>query len=211
MNELRRGGGTITEPELGTLYWELTNRRPDGDPLADALATLLREHTVLGLRTHEGMPPKPEGPAVAVRIRVDEGEEMVQIAVTDPLDATWKPVGKAHLGLETAADQPRSAAAVADAMAEAVLSRLVTARLTVGPRTKGKPTYRVTIVNASPLILNGLAVTRTGSESDDAPSVLAGISLSPMKNLTVSVSSELVERLGLKGGLRLVAADLSGL
>jgi hypothetical protein len=211
VTELRRGGGTIAEPELGTLYWELTSRRDEGDPLADSLAALLRERTMLGLRTREGIPPKSDGPAVAVRIRLDEGEEMVQISASDPVDNTWKPVGKAHLGLESSADQPRTAAEVADAMAEAVLSRLVTARLTVGPRAKGKPTYRVTIVNASPLILNGLAIARVGGKPEDAPSVLVGISLPPMKDLTVTASGELVERLGLKGGLRPVAADLSGL
>jgi hypothetical protein len=176
------------------------------------LGTLLRQRPVLGLRTHEGMPTKPDGPALAVRIRLDAEEAMVQISASNPGDDNWKPVGKAHVMMERGPSEPRSAAEVADALARELLSRLVVTRLLAGPKTKGKPTYQITIVNASPLILNGLALAAVDGKSDEPPLVLAGFSLPPMKDLIIMAAGTLAERLALKKGrVGVVAADLSGL
>ena len=43
------------------------------------------------------------------------------------------------------------------------------------------------------------------------PSVLAGLAIPPRKNYTVGATAEAVERLGLKAGVKLLAADLNGL
>ena len=76
---------------------------------------------------------------------------------------------------------------------------------------KGKQTYKIRIDNASPLLLNGVAVQGTLGAPNDPPKVLAGISIPPRKNLTVPATGEMVEQLGLKKGIRIIAADLSGL
>ena len=47
--------------------------------------------------------------------------------------------------------------------------------------------------------------------NDAIPSVLAGLSLPPLKSLKVPASAEMVERLHLKDGVRVLAANLSGL
>ena len=62
-----------------------------------------------------------------------------------------------------------------------------------------------------PLLLNGLAVQGTLGTPNDPPKVLAGISICPNRNMTVPASSEMVDQLGLRKGIRIIAADLSGL
>ena len=72
------------------------------------------------------------------------------------------PVGKFTLPLADAEAGKLKASAFADALAEGVLGRLVRRPADgKGPKVKGKPTYKVRIDNASPLILNGLAVLGT--------------------------------------------------
>ena len=43
------------------------------------------------------------------------------------------------------------------------------------------------------------------------PGVLSGLSVGPGKYLAIGASAETVERLGLKKGVHILAADLSGL
>ena len=81
-----------------------------------------------------------------------------------------------------------------------------------GPRVKGKETFYVRIDNASPLLLNGLAITGEGVKGENAsPNILSGLAIPPRNNLTVSATGSVVEKLGLKKGVKVVAADLSGL
>ena len=54
-------------------------------------------------------------------------------------------------------------------------------------------------------LLSGLAIGGSGSEQDDPPSVLAGLSLPPLKSLTVPASADDVHQLHLKEGMRVVA------
>jgi len=115
-----------------------------------------------------------------------------------------------HLAVETSEGKVKEAA-FADALAEEVLSRLVRAQLSKGPLVKGKQTYKIRVDNASPLLLNGVAVQGAVGAAGEPPKVLSGISLSPFKNMTVPATGEMVEELGLKKGIRVIAADLSGL
>ena len=50
---------------------------------------------------------------------------------------------------------------------------------------KGKRLYQVRIENASPLILNGLAILGTESDENEEPKELLGISVPPRRSLTV--------------------------
>ena len=92
-----------------------------------------------------------------------------------------------------------------------MVARLVRISFGRGPRVHGKESFRIKIINDSPLILNGLAVSGSEVAEDSSPSVLQGLSLPPQKSLVVSATPEEVKRLRLKEGTRVVAADLSGL
>ena len=104
----------------------------------------------------------------------------------------------------------RAAAAVADGLAEGILNRMVRAQLSPASRSNGKLTYRIRIENASPLVLNGIAVLGRESESTESK-VLSGISISPQRSMTLPATEEGVKLLGLKKGIRVIAADLSAL
>ena len=75
----------------------------------------------------------------------------------------------------------------ADALSEGILNRLVRAQMIKGSATKdkGKLVYQIRIDNASPLVLNGLAMLGTASKEDEVPKVLSMISVSPRRSLTV--------------------------
>ena len=94
-----------------------------------------------------------------------------------------------------------------------MLSRLVRAQVIKGSATKdkGKLIYQIRVDNASPLVLNGLAVLGIGEQGEEMPKVLSMFSVSPRKSLTVPASEDLVRSLGLKKGIKVVALDLSGL
>jgi hypothetical protein len=198
--------------ELGTVYWELTSRQSEKNSLAAELRALLKKNTVLGLATQEGIATAPSGPAVACRIRLDDKAGIVQVSVSDESGSAWRPVGKYSLDLSPNADgSPITASVAGDALAEGLLSRLAAVRLKKGKPVDGHATYKIEINNASPLILNGLAVSGVGAPKDAQPSVLVGVSIPPHKNMVVPATAELVNRLQLAKGIKLLAADLSGL
>jgi hypothetical protein len=177
---------------------------------SEALAAALKDATILGLKAISGIPDKPEGPAVACKIEIRGNDATVQVATSDSSANAWTTSGKFSLPLSKTKGE-FNATSFADALAEGVLDRLVRAQLSPGPRAKGKPTYRIKIENASPLILNGLGVRGDAGAKSETPKVLSGISLSPFRSLTVPASEETVKELGLRKGVRVVTADLSGL
>ncbi len=67
------------------------------------------------------------------------------------------------------------------------------------------------IDNASPLVLNGLALSGPEEGSKVPPAALAALSLPPHRSYTVPATAEIVEKLHWKEGVRVVAIDLSGL
>jgi hypothetical protein len=197
--------------ESGTVYIELTSRRPDGDPLDKELRETLSSHGLLGLSCKDGVPINPTRPGVAVRIRLDDAVARVQYSSTHAKDNAWLPLGKLELPLLNKDKTPRPAAELADSLAESLLGRLADATL-VEKKVKGKSTYTLRIDNASPLILNGLALTGAGDLSEDAvPSSLAGMTLPPHRSVAMPASADMVERLNLKNGAKLLAADFSAL
>ena len=60
-------------------------------------------------------------------------------------------------------ERERAAARLGDAVAEGMLERLVRVQLAHGPKGKHKESFRIKIVNESPLILNGVALGGRGS------------------------------------------------
>jgi len=173
---------------------------------------LLDGNPVLGLTYRSGVPVSPKGPALALRIRLEQDEALVQVSASSDEGDDWVPVSK-RFGVRLVDDkaQPKETRAIVDEIAQGMLDHLINARLISGPKVQGKPTYSVRIDNASPLILNGLALAGKETSTSVRPSVLSGISLPPRRSMTVSASPEMIERLGLKKGARLVAADFSDL
>ena len=210
--------------DSGRLYWDIKAEGDRSLQLADGLRVLWGKYPVLGLTAKEGVPTSPDGPALACRLEVSEAAVRVTLTVSHPSGSDWVALGSFQIksvkpdldsgkeAVETPTSVPeRDAALLGDAVAQGLLSRLVRVHLARGPSVKGKESFRIKIVNESPLILNGLALGGSELSEDHPPSVLAGISLPPMKSLTVSGSAEMVGRLHLKEGVRVLAADLSGL
>jgi hypothetical protein len=202
----------LPEGESGALLCEIRAADDTQASVADALNKMLEGQIVLGLPVQATVPARPAAPGVACKVQVKSATEaQVQVAISDAGAAAWVPVGKFTLPLDSK-DGKVEAEKFADALAEGILSRLVSAQLSKGPMVKGKQTYKIRIDNASPLMLNGVAVLGALSKADDTPKILAGvICISPRRNMTVPATGEMVEQLGLKKGIRIIAADLSGL
>jgi hypothetical protein len=198
----------------GILYWEVTVKGEDGDGLAAELRKLLTKSAILGLRTKGGIPQAPEGPAIALRATIDGTAVNVSALSSDESGAAWVKQGAFALQASelVAADKPAKerATALADAMASGLLDRLVRAEVTKGPRVKGKLTYKVRIDNASPLVLNGWALAGA-DESKATPTPMSGFCVPPRRSFSWPATSEMVEALKLKQGVRVTAIDLSGL
>ena len=225
--------GEALKTDSGVLYWDVTARDAKDEAVAARLRTLLEKSSVLGLKAHRGVPDHPTGPALATRITLNENKAEVKLATTDSAGTGWvtlEPItlkmtvvepkvvaaeesksGEKAVASETIDPEMRKAAQVADGVAAGLLSRLVGAKLSKGHRVKGHDTFQVRIINASPFVLNGVALWGTEDASTSPPAMLAGLSVPPRKSLTVPASPDLVERLRLKDGLRVFAADLSGL
>jgi hypothetical protein len=196
--------------ETGVLLCEISASDDAGRAAAKALADALKDKTILGLKAELAVPAQPSGPAVACKIQIRADDATVQVATSDGAARSWAAVGKFTLPV-TREKGALNMTAFADALAEGILDRMVRAQVSPGPRTKGKPTFKIKIENASPLILNGLAVLGKASESTEVPKVLAGISVAPFRSMTVPATEEMVKELGLRKGVRVIAADLSGL
>src|SRR5262249_18570873 len=145
------------------------------------------------------------------RVKVNASEALVQVTSSDASARNWVPFGKFTVPVTQTKDK-FDVGQFADGLADGVLSRLVRAQVVKGTaRDKGKLVYRVRIENASPWILEGIALVGTASKPDEKPNVLQGLSLSPRRTLTVPMYEDVVKTLGLKKGIKLLALDLSGL
>jgi hypothetical protein len=213
----------------GTFYREVKADGEKATPIGETLRTLWGKAPVLGLTAKEGVPERPKGPALACRLEILDTLASVRLFESHPSGTDWvalgdfriklvslaayqEPLTEATAELTGDAKLKAEAAAVGDAVAERIVARLVRVQVMRGPRDKaGKETCRIKIYNASPLILNGLALGGSDAPSNVQPTVLVGISLPPLKTLTVPTSADVVQRLKLKQGVRVLAADLSAL
>jgi hypothetical protein len=203
----------LPEGETGRLLIQVDGKDATGKPIAMELSQLLSGKTVLGLKAQVGeIPSRPDGPAVACRVRLSGNEAMVQVSSSDALAGAWVNFGKFTVPV-THEKGKAEVLRLADGLSEGILNRLVRAQIIKGSATKdkGKLVYQLRIDNASPLVLNGLAMLGTASKEEEIPKVLPMISVSPRKSLTVPTNDDVVRGLGLKKGIKLIALDLSGL
>ena len=76
----------LPEGETGRLLIQVDGKDAAGEPIAAAMSQLLRGKTVLGLKALVGeVPSRPDGPAVACRVRLSGKEAMVQVSSSDSL------------------------------------------------------------------------------------------------------------------------------
>ena len=200
-----------TEGETGRLLFEVEGADAAGKTIAAELTKTLEGKMVLGVAA-AGIPEQPQGPALACRIRLTATEASVQVTGTDATATKWVAFGKFTQPLvqeNGKVDQMK----FADSLAEGILNRLVRAQVIKGSaqKDKGKLIHQIRIENASPLILNGLAVVGTGSKEDEVPKVLSGIAIPPRRSMLVPTNDDVVKTLGLKKGIKVLALDLSGL
>jgi len=202
--------GALSSEEAGVLLYEIKSKDSTGDTAARELGEALKAKTLLGLKGQSGVPTEPKGPALACKVQVTGNEAMVQVATSDGPAHSWLAAGKFTLPLSRTKTGELDASAVADGLAEGILNRMVRAQLSPASHSNGKLTYRIRIENASPLVLNGVAVLGRGKVTTESK-VLSGISISPQRSMTLPATDEVVKLLGLKKGIRVIAADLSAL
>jgi hypothetical protein len=203
-------------PDSGRLYWELTANGENAKALATAIQAVLAKQTVLGLAATEGIPARPDGPALAWRGTIADDAINVRVEATDPSGKAWTPMGgfevKHKPGAAASKEElSRQAIELVDGLAAGVLGRVVRVDLSKPKRVRDRLIYQIQIANDSPLVLGGIAVAGAEDSAKAELKAISGLSLPPHKTLNLPASSELVERLGLKGGLRVLAVNLSGL
>ena len=207
---------TLPKGETGALLYEIKGSSAASSALAKELSAFLKDRSVLGLSARSGVPATPDAPAVACKIvvegTVEKPETTVFVATSDGAASAWVPTGKFTLPIALDGGKPK-AAEFADALAEGLLGRLVRAQISkTSAMAKGKPVYKVRIDNASPLILNGLALIGSGkSKTETTPKIISGFSLSPRKSMSLPITGDMVDQFGLRKDVRVIAADLSGL
>jgi hypothetical protein len=201
---------SLPDADTGAILFEVEGTEGASRSFATALSKELSDKTFLGLKAKLGIPARPEGPAVACRVRFTDHEATVQVLSTDGAAQKWVAFGKFTLPVKEKTES-FAAAKFGDSLAEGVLSRLVRAQLRRGPNVHGKATFQVRIDNVSPLVLNGLAVLGTQTKPEEKPNELIGICIAPRRSMTVPATEDVVKSLGLRKGVRVVAADLSGL
>ena len=119
--------------------------------------------------------------------------------------------GRSSVAFKPADSPDKQALAVLGAAGEGLVREFLHVKLSSGKKVKGKTTYQIRVVNQSPLILNGIALSGPGQSAERPPSVLVGIAVPPGESMIMGASASAVESLKLKEGVHVVAADLSGL
>ncbi len=201
-----------TDGETGRLYFEVDSTGSAGKVIAAELTKALEGKMVLGVLATAGISAYPQGPALACRIRLTPKEALVQVTGSDATAMKWVAFGKFSQPL-VQENGKVDTLKFADSLAEGILNRLVRAQVVKGSvqKEKGKRVHQIRIENASPLILNGLALVGMGSNRDEVPKVLSGIAIPPRRSMLVPTNDDVVKSLGLKKGIKLLALDLSGL
>jgi hypothetical protein len=205
---------TLAVGESGRLFIEVVASHEETQGRATELSKTLEGKSILGLvaQVSDQLLARPEGAAIGCRVKLNAEEATVQILSSDASASNWVRFGKFNLPL-VHGQEKFDATRFADGFAGGLLNRLVRAQVIKGATTreKGKLIYQIRIENASPMILNGIALLGIGSPEDEAPKVLTGICVSPRKSLTIPADDHVVKALGLKKGIKLTALDLSGL
>ena len=121
----------LPEGETGRVLFQVDGADAASEPMASEFGKALQGKTILGLVARVAIPSRPEGPAVACRVRLNGSEALVQVASSDATAQNWIPFGKFTLPV-TQEQGKFDAVRFADGLAEGVLSRLVRAQVIKG-------------------------------------------------------------------------------
>ena len=202
------GKSTKATRRLRRLYWEIKAEGDQASKLATSLRELWAKHPVLGLTATEGIPTTPKAPSLACRLEISTHGVEAKLAASHPSGSESIPVGTFKI---KATDEILASAQTWRRHCRAVTRTTCSHPALARAQEKGKESFRVKIINASPMMLNGLVLGGPKPIDDTPPAVLVGLSIPPLKSLTIGASPDLVKRLHLKEGTRVLATDLSGL
>jgi hypothetical protein len=213
--DLPRDSKSGVPDKFGSIYFEFESTDASSAAIAKELRDMFEGKRVFGLKSTTTVPSRPADPSVLCKVRLGKRhgrklDAVVSILISDGKGTNWAPGGKFTLADSKPSQDELKADEIATSIGEGVLGRLVHVELKNGPKYKGKPTHRIQILNASPLILNGLAIGGVDAK-DQHPSVLSGVCIGPRRGISVPATAQIVESLGLKNGVRVLAVDLSGL
>jgi hypothetical protein len=202
--------------ETGFLYFDVKTDSPALQAFAKELSQTLDGKLIFGLKAKIGSPERPDGPSIAARIKLAEkdgkAEATVWAACSDARLTKWSPVGKFNMPLERDDKGAIKMFETTKGIGEGLLGRLVRAQVAKGKKhVKGKVFYFIHLENVSPLALNGIAISGVSEEASKKPSVAMGLTLAPHRGFSLPATAEVVEKMGLKDGVRVLAVDLSGL
>ena len=150
---------TNSEGETAKILFEVAGTDGASEAMAADLSRTLQNKMVLGLLADNGIPPRPNAPAVACRLKLNDDAALVQVFASDGAARSWVAFGKFSVPVKQ--DKGKlDAYHFCEEMSEGILNRLVRAQLSKGVKDKGKTHYEIRVDNASPLVLNGLAVLK---------------------------------------------------
>lgn len=213
VKDLREKSGKADSASVArsNLYFALTSRRKPGDVIESGMHDLLENWEFLGLQTVEGIPANPSAPSVAVRVRLDDQIAQVQLAVSDESCSAWKSVGKFHVDLATAEGKHLKPLEITDNLAEQILGHLIDTQIVRRRSSHGSSPYLIRVANATPLVLNALAVGGLANDPLARPAVMVGLSIPPHHAVNIPADKDTVRQLHLYRGMKPVAANLGGL
>ena len=85
---------SLPEGETGRVLFEMTGNDTATEANAVAMKAAIRGKLVLGLVSEIGIPPQPEGPGIAIRVRMLASDAQVQVSSSDATARNWVPFGK---------------------------------------------------------------------------------------------------------------------
>src|SRR5262249_3096879 len=155
-------------------HFDVTGSDDATKSMAADLSSALQNKMVLGLMAENGIPTRPDAAAVACRVRLKADDALIQVFSSDGPARSWVAFGKFSVHVKQKKGK-LDTYHLCEEISEGILNRLVRAHLSKGVKDKGKMHYDLKIENASPLILNGLALLGVASPTDEQPKVLVGI------------------------------------
>ena len=131
----------------GKLHWAIADDAKHAD-LIKSIASTFEDASMMGLALTPGLDEAPAAPTIGVRARLVGDALVGTVEVADGRSPGWRVAGKLDVPLK-ADGRDRSPAELADAVAQAILDRLV--RVERSQKTNGPK-----VVNASTLVLGGV-------------------------------------------------------
>ena len=129
------------------------SRRRGEDAASEALAaevrSALRRKVVLGLIAEIGIPARPEGPAVALRVQVSATHARVLVHCSDAAATKWGPMGLFTVPLSQDGKKP-DVRRLTRAIADGAINHLVRVRLSEGVKDEDEMYYQVRVDNGRP-------------------------------------------------------------